>query len=218
MNKPVKKPVNTDDLPSVDSHDEGEGDWDSEIPSDEDNSLSDGDSDDSMPSSDLDSDAEMPYETAPRKRRPSWESSANQGIQGLPIKLADGRIQKTGAKLKQLPTSEDTEDESEDANEEEDEQTPRREDVSTGARFGRPAVVDIIGNKSRAARIQGAKDQIASICQDIMADPENSVCLLNYIAASTHNNAGSWDFYGASTHFRSRRSPPRVTLNRSRTT
>ncbi|KAJ7452460.1 nucleolar complex-associated protein-domain-containing protein [Mycena galericulata] len=179
LNKPVKKATATDDLPSVDSHDEAEDDWDSEITSDEDSTLSDGDSDNSISSNNLDSDVEMPYETAPRKRRPSWESSADQGIQGLPIKLADGRIQKTGTKVKQLPTSEDTDSESEDADENEDEQEyVRREDVSTGARFGRPAVVDVVGNKSRAARIQGAKDQIASICQDIVADPENSLGLL----------------------------------------
>ncbi|KAJ7470731.1 nucleolar complex-associated protein-domain-containing protein [Mycena latifolia] len=179
LNKPAKKAAETDDLPSVDSHDENEDDWSSEIPSDEEGILSHGgDSDDSMASSrDLDSDAEMPYETAPRKRRPSWESPADQGIQRLPIKLADGRIQKTGSKLKQLPTSDDTDDESEDEDEDVPE-APQREDVSTGARFGRPAVVDVIANKSRAARIQGAKDQIATICQDIVADPENSLGLL----------------------------------------
>ncbi|KAJ6596856.1 nucleolar complex-associated protein-domain-containing protein [Mycena vulgaris] len=177
LNKPAKKAVDTDDLPSLDSHDEDDGDWSSEIPSDDEEGLSDGgESDGSMSSSsDLGSNAEMPYETAPRKRRPEWESSADQGIQRLPIKLADGRIQKTGAKLKQLSTSEDTEEESED---EDVPEAPRREDVSTGARFGRPAVVDVIGNKSRAARIQGAKDQIAGICQDIVSDPENSLGLL----------------------------------------
>ncbi|KAJ7109342.1 nucleolar complex-associated protein-domain-containing protein [Mycena epipterygia] len=178
LNKPAKKFAETDDLPSVDSHDEEDGeDWSSEIPSDDEEALSDGDSDGSMPSSsEFGSDGEMPYETAPRKRRPSWEAPADQGIQRLPIKLADGRIQKTGSKLKQLPTSEDT-DESEDEKEDAPD-VPRREDVSTGARFGRPAVVDVLGNKSRAARIQGAKDQIASICQEIMADPENSLGLL----------------------------------------
>ncbi|KAJ7285869.1 nucleolar complex-associated protein-domain-containing protein [Mycena rebaudengoi] len=180
LNKPTatKKAARTDDLPSVDSHDE-EDDWSSDIHTDDedDDALSDDDSnaDDPMASSasDLDSDAEMPYETAPRKRRPSWEAPADQGIQRLPIKLADGRIQKTGLKLKQLPTSEDTDDD--DSEEEEQEEPYRREDVATGARLGRPAVVDVIGNKSRAARIQGAKDQIASICQDIVSDPENSV-------------------------------------------
>ncbi|KAF7363412.1 Nucleolar complex-associated protein 3 [Mycena sanguinolenta] len=176
LNKPARKaPEKDDDLPSLDSHDE-EDDWSSDLLSN-DNSLSDDDSEGSMPSSDLDSDAEMPYETAPRKRRPSWESPPDQGIQKLPIKLPDGRIQKTGTKLKPLPTSEDTE-ESEDEDEDEAQEEPRREDVSTGARFGRPAVVDIVGNKSRATRIQGAKDQIASICQEIMADPENSLGLL----------------------------------------
>ncbi|KAJ7097959.1 nucleolar complex-associated protein-domain-containing protein [Mycena belliarum] len=178
LNKPVKKSTDTDDLPSIDSHEEDEGEWSSEVASDEEDDLSDdGDSDGSMPSSsDLGSDAEMPYETAPRKRRPDWESPADQGIQRLPIKLADGRIQKTGTKVKQLPTSDAT-DESEDEGEDVPE-APRREDVSTGARFGRPAVVDVLANKSRAARIQGAKDQIASICQDIVADPENCLGLL----------------------------------------
>ncbi|KAJ7343520.1 nucleolar complex-associated protein-domain-containing protein [Mycena albidolilacea] len=175
LNKPARKAPEKDDLPSLESHDEDEGDWSSDLLSD-DNSLPDDDSDGSIPSSDMDSDAEMPYEAAPRKRRPSWEAPPDQGIQKLPIKLPDGRIQKTGTKLKQLPTSEDTE-ESEDEDEEVPEE-PRREDVSTGARFGRPAVVDVVGNKSRAARLQGAKDQIASICQEIMADPENSLGLL----------------------------------------
>ncbi|KAJ7273676.1 nucleolar complex-associated protein-domain-containing protein [Mycena haematopus] len=172
LNRSARKaPEKDDDLPSLDSHDEDEDDWSSGL-------LSDDDSEGSMPSSNLDSDAEMPYETAPRKRRPSWESPPDQGIQKLPIKLPDGRIQKTGAKLKQLPTSEDTEA-SEDSDEDaEVPEEPRREDVSTGARFGRPAVVDVVGNKSRAARLQGAKDQIASICQEIMADPENSLGLL----------------------------------------
>ncbi|KAF8212271.1 nucleolar complex-associated protein-domain-containing protein [Mycena galopus ATCC 62051] len=175
LNKPARKaPEKDDDLPSLDSHDEDEGDWSSDLS--DDNSLSDADSEDSIPSSNLDSDAEMPYETAPRKRRPSWESPPDQGIQKLPIKLPDGRIQKTGTKLKLLPTSEDTDEESEDDAEVPEE--PRREDVSTGARFGRPAVVDVVANKSRTARLQGAKDQIASICQEIMADPENSLGLL----------------------------------------
>ena len=57
----------------------------------------------------------------------------------------------------------------------EDTSRSRVEDVSTGARFGRPAVVDVIAQKSRKARIQGAKEQIAGLCQEILGDPENSV-------------------------------------------
>ncbi|KAJ7063270.1 nucleolar complex-associated protein-domain-containing protein [Mycena amicta] len=118
----------------------------------------------------------MPYEAVPR-RKPSWRAPVAQEIHHLPIKLADGRIQKTGVQLKQLSDSEDTDDEDEAVDQEPVEDGPR-EDVATGARFGRPSVVDVIANKSRTARIQGAKDQIASICQDIMADPENSLGLL----------------------------------------
>ncbi|CAE7127135.1 unnamed protein product [Rhizoctonia solani] len=59
-----------------------------------------------------------------------------------------------------------------------DTKPPVIEDVATGARFGRPAVRDIVSQKSRKARIEAAKEQLASICQDIMAEPENSSGLL----------------------------------------
>ncbi|KAJ7219237.1 nucleolar complex-associated protein-domain-containing protein [Mycena pura] len=175
LRKPVRKVASTDSLPSIDSDDEDEVEWSSNLPSDEEIASLAGSS-----SSILDSDAEMPYETVPRKRRPSWEDPVHQEIQRLPIKLADGHIQKTGIKLKQLHTRNDTDDENEDddVNQSETPKELAREDVSTGARFGRPAVVEVLGNKSRTARIQGAKDQIASICQDIMADPESSLGLL----------------------------------------
>ena len=71
------------------------------------------------------------------------------------------------------------EEEEEEESEEEEPEAPQDsfkvEDVSTGARFGRPAVVDVIMMKSRKARIQAAKEQIAGICQEIVSDPENSV-------------------------------------------
>ncbi|KAH9934778.1 nucleolar complex-associated protein-domain-containing protein [Fomitopsis serialis] len=121
---------------------------------------------------------EMSYETIPRKRRPSWdpEEKTEKGVERLPIKLSDGRIQKSKDKV--ILDAEETE-ENEDYPEE-DEPIPeyKVEDVSTGARFGRPAVVDVIGNKSRKARIQGAKEQLAGICQEIVAEPENSIGLL----------------------------------------
>ncbi|KAF9053640.1 NOC3p-domain-containing protein [Hymenopellis radicata] len=70
--------------------------------------------------------------------------------------------------------------------EDEDEEKPslpvttwkRLEDVSTGARFGRASVVDVLTKGSRKTRIQQAKDQIAGICQDIVAEPEMSLGLL----------------------------------------
>ncbi|KAF7304855.1 Nucleolar complex-associated protein 3 [Mycena kentingensis (nom. inval.)] len=167
LNKPIRGAPSVDSLPSIDSHDEDEDEWSSDLPSDAEGSAAD---------SDTDSDAEMPYEAVPR-RKPLWDQPVAKEIHRLPIKLADGRIQKTGVKLQLLSESEGTDDEEESVEQEVTDDGPR-EDVATGARFGRPAVVDVIANKSRAARIQGAKDQIASICQDIMADPEGSLGLL----------------------------------------
>jgi nucleolar complex protein 3 len=137
----------------------------------------------------LDSDAEMPYEVAPRKRHPSWDSN-DLNIHHLPTKLADGRVQKSVSKPTAIHAADKPDDESDDEAADEDqperEERYRVEDVSTGARFGRPAVADVIANKSRKARIQGAKDQIAGICQEIIADPENSVSTRNNTISTLH--------------------------------
>jgi nucleolar complex protein 3 len=72
-----------------------------------------------------------------------------------------------------------SDDTGEESDEERKEVQPinRVDDVSTGARFGRAAVVDIIGTKDRDTRIAAAKEQIAGICQDILSDPEQGVRL-----------------------------------------
>lgn len=133
------------------------------------------------PRSPGDSDAEMPYEAAPRKTRSFWEPEEEQNIKHLPTKLADGRIKKSNSKptafsAVALPKEDESEEEDVfDHDAAEREERYRVEDVSTGARFGRPAVADVIANSSRKARIQGAKDQIAGICQEIITDPENNV-------------------------------------------
>ncbi|KAH9901302.1 nucleolar complex-associated protein 3 [Cubamyces lactineus] len=196
LNKPVRKPVE-DDLPSIHSHGEDSDDWSSGL---EDASADEALSDDEVLSEaesstsaaerrrrkrKEDSDEEeLPFEVQPRKRRPSWEpeSDKEKGIERLPIKLADGRIQKSGDKVYLDDDEEesglDSDEESGDEKAKEAAQRFRVEDVSTGARFGRPAVVDVIGQKSRKARIQGAKEQIAGLCQEILGDPENSLGLL----------------------------------------
>ncbi|KAI0646969.1 nucleolar complex-associated protein 3 [Trametes meyenii] len=200
LNKPVRKPVE-DDLPSLNSGDEEEDDWSSNVSGfddmsvDEDVSGDEGLSEAESSTSTADKrrrrkrkedsdDEELPFEAQPRKRRPSWEpeSDKEKGIERLPIKLADGRIQKSGDKVfldDEEESRPDSDEESEDGRGgAEAAQRSRVEDVSTGARFGRPAVVDVIGQKSRKARIQGAKEQIAGLCQEILGDPENSLGLL----------------------------------------
>jgi len=94
-------------------------------------------------------------------------------IPRLPIKLANGQIEKTGEREGSMEAP----NPSDNSGGEELERSPPqpRSDVATGARFGRPAVVDILTTKSRKLRVQAAKEQIAGICQDIITEPENGV-------------------------------------------
>jgi len=124
----------------------------------------------------LDSDAEMPYEQLPRKRYTSWSDEGEiptKKIKGLPIKLPDGTIRKS-AKVLIMSDPEQSSDESEK------EVLLRKpetnvEDITTGARFGRAAIANIITKSSQRERVEAAKEQLASICQEILAEPENSV-------------------------------------------
>lgn len=124
----------------------------------------------------LDSDAEMPYEQLPHKRYTSWSDEGEtqtKKIKGLPIKLPDGTIRKS-AKVLIMSDPEQSSDESEK------EVLLRKpetnvEDITTGARFGRAAIANIITKSSQRERVEAAKEQIASICQEILAGPENSV-------------------------------------------
>ncbi|KAF7964822.1 hypothetical protein HWV62_2733 [Athelia sp. TMB] len=185
LNKPVRKAVE-DDLPSLNSEDENEDeeDWNSDLDESSLGSGSDLDDEDAgqhAPDSD-DSDAEMSYEAAPRKMVANSDDEEN--FNHLPTKLADGRIKKSESKPTALaavskPQADESDDDDVfDEDEAERLERYRVEDVSTGARFGRPAVADVIANPSRKARVQAAKDQIAGICQEIIADPENNLGLL----------------------------------------
>jgi nucleolar complex protein 3 len=76
------------------------------------------------------------------------------------------------------------------------------EDVSTGARYGRPAVVDVVGIESREERIRSAKEQIASVCNGIIADPDNSVrVVLARKRTFFHSSEHSWDSSVVCIHF-----------------
>ncbi|KAJ2916043.1 hypothetical protein MD484_g4375, partial [Candolleomyces efflorescens] len=181
LTKPVRRAATPDSLPPIDSHDEDNSDaWSSGIEGFSSSDISDSDSEDEPPSDDdhggeEDSDEEMPYELAPRKLKVAKEEGKNE-IPRLPIKLADGKIQRTGTKV--IATKDESEEESSSGEETFEPLPPPREDGSTGARFGRAAITAVLQTKSRKQRISLAKDQIASICQDILADPENSASLL----------------------------------------
>lgn len=113
----------------------------------------------------------------PRKLPSEWKTSQGTEVRGLPIKLINGRIKDTGVKLVLNDAGHESDSDVSDKTEERTAATTV-EDVSTGARFGRPAVLDVLQTKSRKQKVEMAKEQIASICQEILADPENSVSLI----------------------------------------
>lgn len=175
LSKPVCKPkvYDGDDLPSLHSDDDEEDD-DRSSPVDLNSDASDDENNTSSDSvtniSDM-SNLEMPYEILPRKHY-SEKEVCERETKSLPIKLANGKIKDTGVKIVTHVSTD--EENGSDCSEAVDEVEPI-EDVSTGARFGRPAVVDILQTNSRKRKIELAKEQIAGICQEIIADPENSV-------------------------------------------
>ena len=175
MTKPIQKREVHDDLPPPNSDGEDDGSWGSGIGSDE---LDDSDDNESPPDMNPileNSDDEMPYETSAHTRQHLWDSRKSE-VQRLPIKLPDGRIKGTGTKAITTKTvAASSEDEDSVSGLESEPEPLKVEDVSTGARFGRVSVLDVLQKKSRRHRIEMAKVQIAGICQDILADPENSV-------------------------------------------
>ena len=184
LNKSIRQPVR-DDLPDISSHSEDESEWSSNIGSEDfgERSSQGGGSEELSE----DSGVEMPYETAPRPRRPSWDEGSDDEVQRLPIKLLDGQVKNVGVKLRR--TREESSEESDDE-EAAKEPTPEpREDATLGGRLGRRSVVDVVTTKSRKERIHAAKEQIAGICQEIVGDPEDSVrrfCFIGIVIIQPH--------------------------------
>lgn len=116
----------------------------------------------------------MPYEIAPRPRRPSWGEDSENGVQRLPIKLLDGRVKNVGVNPRG-----DRQDFSEESDNQEASKNaipePRADATLGSNRFGRRSVVDVVNIISRKERIHAAKEQIASTCQEIIGDPEDGV-------------------------------------------
>ncbi|KAI0341699.1 nucleolar complex-associated protein 3 [Trametopsis cervina] len=192
--KPVRATVE-DDLPSVNSDDEEDdaAEWSSGVElSDDDedvplDSASEGESSTASariprrkkPKRTGSDDEEMSYEAQPRKADMAWDSDSENenAVRRLPIKLANGLLKESTSKVL-LPREDVSSDDETESTSPQPVEHIRVDDVSTGARFGRPAVIDVVGNKSRKARVQAAKEQIAGICQEIVSDPENSLGLL----------------------------------------
>ncbi|KAH7103818.1 nucleolar complex-associated protein 3 [Auriculariales sp. MPI-PUGE-AT-0066] len=182
--KPVRAQKQDDDLPSVNSHSDDDSDWSGVenadgVDNDEDLELSDTSSIASSPHSLPDSDTEMPYERVPRRKHESSQPRDTKEVPRLPIKMSDGRVQLTGSRTVAKDVSEDEEESQQDEIDAwQMYDAPKVEDVTTGARFGRPAVVDVLRIRSRKHRVQSAKEQIASLSQEVIADPENNLALL----------------------------------------
>jgi nucleolar complex protein 3 len=187
LNKPIRQPVK-DDLPNVSSHSEDDGEWSSNIGNDDfEEGSSQGGGGEELSE---DSDVEMPYETAPRPRRPSWDEDSNDEVQRLPIKLLDGQVKNLGVKLRRA--REESSEKSDDGEAAREPTSEPREDATLGSRLGRRSVVDVVTTKSRKERIHAAKEQIASICQDIVGDPEDSVrrfCFTRIIIIQPHRSS-----------------------------
>jgi len=176
LTRPINQGSTYDNLPSVQSHDEDEDLWNSDI---EDDLSENSEAEEVLTNQDTQSyhsDDEMPYETTLRMHRPSWDFKDKSAIKRLPIKLADGRICQTGVRFS-APQDEYSDDNKSEGQQQGEafRETMRVEDVSTGARFGRAAVADVVGIPSKKERIRSAKEQIAGICQEIVSDPENNV-------------------------------------------
>lgn len=165
LNKPTPKPLTHDDLPSTYSSSAENHDSEPELLDVTQKSQA---------SDSEDEDLERHYErTSHLLRRPPGRPV----VERLPIKLADGRLIQTG--VQDLPHAYDIEEEESElsgpSEAEQDGRSLNAEDRFTGTRFGRLAVFDVVSQGSRKRRIEVAKDQIASICQEIVVNPENSV-------------------------------------------
>ncbi|KZV91077.1 nucleolar complex-associated protein 3 [Exidia glandulosa HHB12029] len=173
--KPARPQKVADDLPSLNSDDD--------VSSDELDAAMDDDASSVASSSgsaaiDSGSDVEQSYERIPRTKPASPRTRETKEVARLPIKLSDGRVKETGSHVVANDAPRQVSDESDEEEEVWEEEMPKVEDVTTGARFGRLAVVDVLRISSRKQRVQAAKEQIASLCQEIIADPENNLALL----------------------------------------
>lgn len=148
---------------------------------------------------DSDEQAERAY-AALRKRQDAQDAveDANDSSKRrkLPTKLPDGFVQyinqpfeaqdnpvaSTSRSSVKLPQLDSDESDAEDSTAQE---APRVADP-LGPRFGRAGIKNLLQLPKRSERVSLAKSELATLSGDIMADPENSVCLLISLALTSH--------------------------------
>lgn len=122
----------------------------------------------------MDTEEEQPYERMPRSNHEKLKGNDGEpkrkAIARLPIKLPNGQIQQIGIREGSIETS----SEEEEVDQVKGARHPPKSNIA-GSRFGRTALADVVRIKSKKERLTAAKEQIAAICQDILAEPENGV-------------------------------------------
>ncbi|KAG8897066.1 hypothetical protein FRB99_008473, partial [Tulasnella sp. 403] len=185
LDRPKKKPSEPAHVPHLDSDDDD--DWSSTFESLNEEDINDVESisrSDATPeSSDRDSASEEDEDQI-RPQAVTWQPEKPLGPARLPVKLADGTIRLTGNRpAAPEPEHSESSDEEKEPPWAADDHTfgGSRDDAATGARFGRPGVMDILSIESRKAKIQRVKEDLATLCQDIIRDPENSILKLGFL-------------------------------------
>lgn len=138
-------------------------------------SLSESEQSDASTASQSEDDLEQAYES---RSRQAAISEQRETVPRLPIKMSDGRIVKTGHRL--VPD----ENKSEDVSESSDTENSSPENPKTDELIASASVLTVT-NVPRQLQIQTAKEEIAQICQSILADPENSLSLLRRLHVFT---------------------------------
>lgn len=173
--KPTKSKRIEAELPPIEDHSDDEEDWSSTYESPDELNFT-------MPkhkkiaeqTSDTSSDEglEDTYERQPR----ALLEEDHKGSARLPVKLRDGTIRQTGNRPAKESESESEASEGESHGEDDDVSEPTstwETPVASGSQ--RPAIE--FGADSRKERIRRAQEELATICQDIVTDPEENVKL-----------------------------------------
>lgn len=163
-----------DDLPSEeDTDDEGDMDIDmndsDEPMSSEESDMDAGDYESEEEEKEIDSDEEQDYEQAPR-RAEGW---SEKGSTRLPIKLADGRIKEVkDDRVRPSEVKDEEEEEEEIADSDFAEEEDEEEDEEEEEEIQEPQPEKKIPKKVQIAK---KKEEMATIAQTIIADPEQNV-------------------------------------------